>query len=380
VSKVSFFSLGAAPEVIPPAGYAYKCDDLSYAKPILYKLFVLPIANRLSARIAPNDVTLLSQLFAFLPAAFALYVATTIPNVWWYATVPFIGWLGYIILDHLDGTHARRTGQSSPLGEVVDHWCDAWNGALVPFAWAMCWGGFQYPMVTTIIAITGALAYTFAVSEHKATGVMKLDKIGGNEGMLMMGMTMIPFVIFGRRETLDYPLPFLENHGGYTVQHLLFFLHGYGCLGTVKNVILRTKTRAIADTLPLMAASGLVLLWVHMGLDVRFACFMLAAITAIVSGRMVLARTTGLEFKLDGLGFAGLLTGIAVQSLHPDTQTQIITASCVLFLLVLRACGDFAWGARCSTKWIRSSETLGLFFEPHAVEVELDEPTQAAKS
>src|SRR5581483_11239206 len=153
-----------------------------------------------------------------------------------------------------------------------------------------------------------------------------------------------------------------------TVQHLLQFLHVIGCLGTVKNVVLRTGTRAIADMLPVVAASAIVLLWVKLGLDVRFAAFMLAAVTAIVSGRMVLARTHGLAYKWDGLGLAALLTGTAIETLHPDPRTQVVTASCALFLLVLRACADFAWGARHSTKWIRSTELLGLFFEPSAVE------------
>ncbi len=371
MSKVSFFSLGRPPQEVPPAGYAYRCEDVSYLKPIFYKLFVLPLADRLPARVAPNDITFLSQLFAFIPAAFALAFASQADLApYWYLLIPGIGFLGYIILDHLDGTHARRTGQSSPLGELTDHWCDAWNGALVPFAWSMCWGGIQYPMVTTFLAITGALAYTFAVSEHKATGVMKLDKIGGNEGMILMTLSMAPFWIFGRSAVLDQPLPFLHEHGGYTVQHLLQFLHVIGCLGTVKNVVLRTGTKALADTFPILAASGIVLWWVHIGLDVRFAAFMLAALTAIVSGRMVLARTHGLAFKWDGLSFAALLVGVGVESLHPGKQTQIIVASCVLFVLVLRACADFAWGARHSARWIKSSETLGMFFEPNAIETE----------
>lgn len=381
VSKVSFFSLGAAPGEVPPPGYAYKCEDRAYLKPLFYKLFVLPLANIVPAKVAPNDITFLSQIFAFIPAAFALVlIALSDMAPHWFVIVPGIGFLGYIILDHLDGTHARRTGQSSPLGELTDHWCDAWNGALVPFAWSICWGGMQYPMVTTLLAVTGALAYGFAVSEHKATGVMKLDPIGGNEGMILMTLSMVPFALWGRTTVLDYPLPFLHARGGYTVQHLLQFLHVVGCLGTVKNVILRTGWRTLADALPLLAGCAIVLLWVHLGLDVRFAAFMLAAITAITSGRMVLARTHGLAYKWDGLGFAALLTGVGVQSLHPDQNTGVVVASCALFVLVLRACADFAWGARHSTRWIKATETLGMFFEPHAVEVAVDEPQAVKKA
>jgi ethanolaminephosphotransferase len=34
-------------------------------------------------------------------------------------------YLAYYILDQLDGKHARKTNQSSPLGLLMDHGCDA---------------------------------------------------------------------------------------------------------------------------------------------------------------------------------------------------------------------------------------------------------------
>ncbi len=376
---MSFLSLGEAPKEIPPAGYTYRCEDLSYCKPVLYKLIVNPIADRLPSRIAPNDITFLSQVFALMPPAFGLWLVEANIAPWWIAVIPVIGWLGYVILDHLDGAHARRTSQSSPLGELVDHWCDAWNGALVPFAWAMCWGGIHWPMVTTVLAALGALAYTFAVSEHKATGVMKLDPIGGSEGMIMMCGSVITLAVFGRQTVLDAPLPYLHGQG-YTVQHLLLFLCGLGCAGTVKNVVLRSGTRSIADVLPLFVASALVIFWVHLGLDVRFACVMLAAITAVVAGRMVLARTTGLAYKWDGLGLLALLVGIGVESSNAAEQTKLWTASLVLLVLIGRACADFAWGARCGAPWIRSGELLGLFFEPAAAAVTAEAPEPASEA
>jgi len=37
----------------------------------------------------------------------------------------------YQTLDALDGKHARRTGNSSPLGELFDHGCDAVSTTMV---------------------------------------------------------------------------------------------------------------------------------------------------------------------------------------------------------------------------------------------------------
>jgi ethanolaminephosphotransferase len=54
----------------------------------------------------------------------------------------------YHIFDLLDGKHARKTGQSSPLGLLVDHGCDA----LTTFLFTMCLG--------SIVRLEGAFMYT----------------------------------------------------------------------------------------------------------------------------------------------------------------------------------------------------------------------------
>ena len=359
--KFSLFSLGALPEAVPPPGYAYKCEDNSYLKPFFYNFFVNPIAARLTRRTVANDITLLSQFFSLVPVVFALGYADTAPS-WMWAVIPTLGFLLYIILDHLDGTHARRTGTSSPLGELVDHWCDAWNGALVPFAWGMAYGlgPNVHPMVLVACAITGALAYAVAISEHKALGVLRLDPIGGNEGMIMISASMIALAIFGRDTVLATPLAY-----GWSVKELMWLLCGIGCLGTLKNVVLRSGTRALGDIVPLMVGSAAVLGWVKLGLDARLATFMISAMTAIVSGRIVLARTAGLEVKWDALGLGAIVLGIGASAAYPDERSQLWAGSIVLAVLMLRAFADFGWGLAAFGQFVRPGETLA-FFAPRA--------------
>ena len=40
-------------------------------------------------------------------------------------------YLAYRILDEMDGKQARKTGNSSPLGLLFDHGCDAFTTALL---------------------------------------------------------------------------------------------------------------------------------------------------------------------------------------------------------------------------------------------------------
>jgi phosphatidylglycerophosphate synthase len=374
-AKLSFFSLGAVPEEVPPPGYAYRCEDSSYLKPIFYRLFVNPLAARLTRKTVANDVTLLSQLFSLVPIVFALGYAKSADWLW--AVVPPLGFFLYIVLDHLDGTHARRTGTSSPLGELVDHWCDAWNGAFVPAAWGISYGlgASDHPVILCFLAITGAWAYAIVIAEHKVDGVLKLDPIGGNEGMIMISGSMLALAIFGRDTVLAAPLAY-----GWSVKELMWFLCGLGCLLTCKNVILRSGTRAIPDTLPLIVGNLLVLGWVWMGLDVRLAIFMVSAQTAIAAGRMVLTRTTGLAYKWDGLGLGAVVLGMAVSGAYPDAQSQLWTGSIVLTVLVLRACADFGWGIAAMSRWLRPGETLSFFATRRAVEEELSQDSHEANT
>lgn len=374
--KFSLFSLGEIPQEVPPPGYAYKCEDDSYLKPFFYRFFVNPIAARLTRKTVANDITLLSQLFSLVPIVFALGYADTAPS-WMWAVIPPIGFLLYIVLDHLDGTHARRTQTSSPLGELVDHWCDAWNGAFVPVAWGMSYGLSHtvHPMVLVAVGITGAFAYAIAISEHKAEGVLKLDPIGGNEGMILISLSMFALAVFGRETVLQFPVAF-----GYSVKELMWFLCGIGCLGTVKNVILRSKTRAIGDIVPLMVGSGIVLGWVRLGLDARLATFMVSAMTAIVSGRIVLARTAGLEVKWDGLGLGALVLGAGSALAYPDERTQLWAGSIVLAVLMLRAFADFGWGLQTFARYVRPGETLAAFVPAaSADEQPLEQDSREAK-
>jgi len=63
-------------------------------------------------------------------------------------------WL-YSTFDNIDGKQARRTKQSSPLGELFDHGCDSLNcavGSIVEAA-ALSLGQTYYTYVFTMISM-----------------------------------------------------------------------------------------------------------------------------------------------------------------------------------------------------------------------------------
>jgi phosphatidylglycerophosphate synthase len=77
--------------------------------------------------LAPNLITLIGlivNLITVLILSHYCYTATEIAP-WWAYVQAALGLIAYQTLDATDGKQARRTGTSSPLGELFDHGCDS---------------------------------------------------------------------------------------------------------------------------------------------------------------------------------------------------------------------------------------------------------------
>ncbi|KAJ1951670.1 hypothetical protein EC988_003980 [Linderina pennispora] len=100
------------------------------------------------------------------------------PGPWWLYFAFGIGMWLYSTFDNVDGKQARRTGTSSPLGELFDHGCDALNCTIAGIVEASAFGcGISWQTVTIIFLTTS----TFFLStwEEYHTGVLYLGYING---------------------------------------------------------------------------------------------------------------------------------------------------------------------------------------------------------
>lgn len=83
--------------------------------------------ERLPVWLAPNLITLLGLLL--LAGGYTVLLVTvpgmTATDKWWAHAAMGFATFAYLHLDCLDGKQARRTGTSSPLGQLFDHGCDA---------------------------------------------------------------------------------------------------------------------------------------------------------------------------------------------------------------------------------------------------------------
>src|SRR5258706_3990675 len=155
--------------------YQYLCEDKSVTYPVLKKYLWAPCLRFIPMRRSANSITLLGNLcsvvaFVFLaltPHTGATGLAFLLP-----AAAIFL----YLSLDNIDGAQARRSGSSSPLGEFLDHWCDAFNtGFLVlGYCFAMNVPAWQSRLV---LRLAGG-AYFAATWEHRTTGGLPFRPLG----------------------------------------------------------------------------------------------------------------------------------------------------------------------------------------------------------
>ena len=128
--------------------------------------------------ITPNTLTVAAQVFGGLSVAFAL-VASRGPHRLYAAAALCI--FVSLTLDNVDGAHARRTGQSSPRGELLDHGLDGLTSTSVLVSTGLLlhldalWMG--------ALCALGALTFAATFWEQSRTGVLTLPAIGPTEGV-----------------------------------------------------------------------------------------------------------------------------------------------------------------------------------------------------
>ena len=139
---------------------------------------------------APNAITLTGFVFVIINLLTMLYYT---PNLdqdcppWVYASWA-IGLFLYQTCDAVDGSQARRTGQSGPLGELFDHGVDALNTSLevLLFAATMKFGqGWR----TVMVLFASLLTFYVQTWDEYHTKTLTLGFVSGPvEGILTLAI------------------------------------------------------------------------------------------------------------------------------------------------------------------------------------------------
>ncbi|KAF1330170.1 Cdp-alcohol phosphatidyltransferase, partial [Globisporangium splendens] len=251
--------------------YKYSGSDAS----LIYNYIISPLAQKLvdhviPPNLAPNAITISGLALVIAAHVCMLWFA---PNMeeeaprWVYATAG-VSLILYQILDVADGKQARKTGNSSPLGLLFDHGCDALNVVIsaCTFAATIQSGATYWSL---LLMLAPAMVFFMATWEEYYTGTLALPPVNGpNEGLAIMYSLYIATAIFGpafwTQPNALYPA--LNNNHVFV---LITFVAAIGQCFLSAVVAIRSLERAARDgaaailgLTPFLALIGLSGLWV----------------------------------------------------------------------------------------------------------------------
>ncbi|EJW86509.1 CDP-alcohol phosphatidyltransferase [Wuchereria bancrofti] len=159
--------------------HKYSAVDISWLDEYCMKRFWEYVVRFYPMWISPNVITISGffiNLVTVLILACFSYDAKVAASSWAYFQAA-LGVFLYQTLDATDGKQARRTGSSSPLGELLDHGCDAMSQVLVTLniCYAMLLGQERY-MVLFVTVLSVVLFYCAHWSTY-CTGRLKFAKL-----------------------------------------------------------------------------------------------------------------------------------------------------------------------------------------------------------
>mmetsp|Transcript_17226 Transcript_17226/g.15113 ORF Transcript_17226/g.15113 Transcript_17226/m.15113 type:complete len:233 (-) Transcript_17226:578-1276(-) len=210
--------------------YKYKGSDAS----LFYKHILSPLAqhvvdNYFPETLAPNTITLIGFQFMLIPHLIILFMFPAVLGGWipaWLLIITAIGHFLYMIFDNADGKQARKTGNSSPLGLLFDHGCDAMNtfvSGLCVFA-ALQLGNTMWALVGYLIAFG---VFFMATWEEYFVGSLDLPWFNGaNEGLVGIILLYIFTAIVG----CDF---WLKTIGGIQFNHIVVFGFSFIAIPTI---------------------------------------------------------------------------------------------------------------------------------------------------
>ena len=171
--------------------YVYQSAQDSILRPYYQRWVWEPLLGRIPASLSPNALTGISTLccaasFLLAAAAPASAAAMVTASLCVFA---------YLSLDNMDGAHARNTGQSSRLGEFLDHWLDTLNNGFVILGACLAVGLSSF--FTLLVLSAGTLAFFAVQLELRHTGVFRMGRVADIEGNTAVSLLYLGVAFLG---------------------------------------------------------------------------------------------------------------------------------------------------------------------------------------
>ena len=259
--------------------YNYQVDEKSLSQTALIRYVWNPILDILPTRLTPNTITLTGFVFMLTSALFAWFALSG--KSWAFLLVALFLFL-YMACDNVDGMHARRTGQSSALGEFLDHWLDSISFIVIN---ACCAFAFHISgWILLVYFIFLGLAFFLTIWEQYHTGVFYSAMLGTNEGLLLlMGLYFVLFLLPGHSWIIYQP-------GQFSLALILalssIIISGWSAIRCLQRV-----KKHFEDVLPVFAVMVTIALGAcHGHITYQSAAILILGCNALACGRLTVSH------------------------------------------------------------------------------------------
>ena len=180
------------------AGLVYTVKDRSVLLPHYKRFVVEPLIRFIPRSVDPNSITHIGHLICLVGVSVLLAFGTFVP-AGGTVRVPFI--VGVVCLqlynwcDNADGAHARRTGRTSAMGELLDHGLDMLNTTYIAYAAAISIDAPPAWWVGIALVVPAACAATYW--EQAETGVFSVGPLNQIESVMLLSSVLLISAVFG---------------------------------------------------------------------------------------------------------------------------------------------------------------------------------------
>lgn len=255
--------------------FKYKSTNESLLYNSCMSPFLNKVVNFLPYCLAPNIITLISLFFNIFAAVISYkdggfdFSSKLKPS-----TCLKVGvfQLIYILLDNIDGKQARRTGNSTPFGMLMDHGCDIFTNILTAFNLSklLIVGNNYYYSYTVFFGLFLGF-YMMTYEEYKLEEMHFPIINGSDEGNFFIFLLGVFLYFFGP----DYMLRKVSENYQITVGQLIGIIVVFGGFICVFNLYLHTydkkggseMVKIFLDNIPFYSSIFVPMLYIAFNLD-----------------------------------------------------------------------------------------------------------------
>ncbi len=308
----------------PPTSYRVRDEELllDFYKKLIWNRII----PRIPASITPNTLTIIGQICAVLSAVATWFAVNGQPIFYLLSCVLL---LAYLTFDNIDGAHARRTKQTSVLGEFLDHGLDGLASTAVLIMTGLILRMDQSWLV--LLCALGAFGFVALFWEQFRTGLLVIPRFSSTEGVTVLVVYQLVSLFAGSPDWLYFSLDTI------TVGTVLVFVVLVGYAGAAIPSVVRAAKVGVAawELIPLLALMGTQLGFGALGSNAFIPAIAVGLIGADVTCRLILMRHRG-----EGSPFISPILWLSVLPLFvalalPTTWTATGWATLSLAVVVL---------------------------------------------